>query len=334
MQLKKKILILGGTEFVGRQLVEELIKDQTNEIYLFNRGVTNPDLFPTIKRIIGDRETSDIEKINQYKWDYIIDFSSYFPNSLRQTILQINKDVKKYIYISTISVYSFQTYDQTFEITEEFPKRNYEENQLTEPSLKYYGEKKSACEDVLNDADWLNTIILRPSIIYGKYDPTDRLYYWLERIKKNRKIIVPAGGEHKISLTYSADLVKIIINCLHEDVSNGTYNCVTHKPMKIIDILHLIKNLLLSNNEFKSINQKKLKEEGLSANDFPFWFGGHIMFDNSKIEQASKIAFTPFNESIESTIDYYDKRGWPLPNSGLPYEEEEKLIGKFNTLPD
>ena len=76
---KEKILILGGTEFVGRLLVGALLQNPNYEIYLFNRGKTNPHLFPEVKKIIGDRETDDIKKIQTENWDYIIDFSSYFP---------------------------------------------------------------------------------------------------------------------------------------------------------------------------------------------------------------------------------------------------------------
>jgi len=140
---KNKILILGGTEFVGRQLVEDLSKDSSIELYLFNRGKTNADLFPKVQRIIGDRETKDIEQLRQHQWDYIIDFSSYFPQSLSNTLEVINQDVKKYIYISTISVYDFPQYDGQSKIEETFPRNAYTEEQLLAPdSKKYYGETK------------------------------------------------------------------------------------------------------------------------------------------------------------------------------------------------
>lgn len=329
MKSKKKVLILGGTEFVGRQLVEELIHLKSNEVYLFNRGKTNPELFPNVKRIIGDRETSDIEQISEYKWDYVIDFSSYFPNSLEQTLLHINKDVKKYIYISTISVYSFPDYDSSFEIGEDFKKRSYEKKQLCEPSLKFYGEKKAACEDILTNTDWLNSIIIRPSIIYGKFDPTDRLYYWIERIKNKEKIIVPANGEASISLTYSSDLVRILMNCLDDQLSNGVYNCVSNKPNSFRVILELIKDTLNSDCEFVPIDQDKLRAEKLSGNDFPLWIGGNLMIDNSKIMEESNMEFTSLKASIQATIRHYEEQEWQTPKIGITYEAEDRLIEQF-----
>ena len=328
MKSKRKVLILGGTEFVGRQIVEKLLRDKTNDIYLFNRGKTNIELFPEIKRIKGDRETNDIEKINQYKWDYIIDFSSYFPKSLKQTLQNINKDVKKYIYISTISVYSFKDYDFTHKIAEDFTKKNYVDEQLIEPSLQFYGEKKSACEDILNDTSWLNSIILRPSIIYGKYDPTDRLYYWIDRIKKRKKIILPENGKHLISLSYSSDLVEIILKCLDSELTTGTYNCVSDKPLKFREILEEIKKELQSNCEFKPIDSDKLKEEKLSAKEFPFWWGANITIDNSKLKSVLDFEFTSIENSIKPTIEYYANQGWKKPKLGISFEEEDKLLKK------
>ena len=334
LQMKRKILILGGTEFVGRQLVEKLSKEEKNDIYLFNRGKTNSKLFPKIKKIIGDRETKDIQKIGLYKWDYIIDFSSYYPDSLEQTLRNINKDVKKYIYISTISVYSFKDYDTTHKIKEDFKKKNYEIHQLRERSLKYYGEKKSACEDILNKKTWLNSIILRPSIIYGKFDPTDRLYYWIERIKKRNKIILPENGEHLISLTYSFDLVEIIVHGLNSQFKNGTYNCVSDKPLRFKEILEEVKNQLKSKCEFIPIESDKLIREKLSAQEFPFWWGANIIIDNSKLNSSLDIEFVSVNDSIKSTIEYYENQGWPNPKIGISYKKEDQLIEKLNTVPN
>ena len=262
---KNKILILGGTEFVGRQLVEDLSKDSSIELYLFNRGKTNADLFPKVQRIIGDRETKDIEQLRQHQWDYIIDFSSYFPQSLSNTLEVINQDVKKYIYISTISVYDFPQYDGQSKIEETFPRNAYTEEQLLAPdSKKYYGEKKAACEDILNNTKWLNAIILRPSVIYGRYDPTDRLYYWLRKIKKEKYLLVPDHGKLMSTLSYSEDLVDLLKACLAGEIANDTYNCTTHQPKSLIDILGLMKELLNSQCQLELVDGAWLRKEARS----------------------------------------------------------------------
>ena len=330
MATKQKILILGGTQFVGRQLVEQLSTEKDTDIYLFNRGKTNSDLFPHVKRIIGDRETDDIEKISQFKWDYIVDFSSYFPKSLQRTLHYINKDVKKYIYISTISVFSFPDYDGTFKLTEDFKRKEYREEQLTDTTDQTYGERKAACEDILNATTWLNSIILRPAVIYGQYDPTDRLYYWIDRVKNRKRIILPENGKFLISLTYATDLLKIILSSLQGKLANGTYNCVSEEPFQIKAMLDEIKQQTQSTCEFKSVPLKQLVANKWTAAEFPFCWGINLMVDNTKLNNALGIQTTSLQASLQATIEYYKNQDWQQLKVGLSYEVEDEFLEEIN----
>lgn len=321
--MKEKVLILGGTEFVGRLVVEALLSDSAKEIYLFNRRRTNPGLFPEIKRIIGDRETADVEKLQGHKWDYVVDFSSYYPSSLKKTLEHINKDVKKYIYISTIAVYSLADHETALKITEAYPLVKCSAAESVDETMKTYGKKKAACEKILQQASWLNTIILRPSIIYGKYDPTDRFYYWLRRIKKASEIIVPDNGEAKLSLTYAGDLVNIILSGINDDLPNGIYNCNTYEPLTLKRILEIMKNLLGSECPLYGIDSQKLKKEGLN---FPLLFVRDLWFCNARIKAASGLTFLPFIDSVKEQIKYYEGEDWRACRAGMEEKLEQELI--------
>ena len=321
------MLILGGTEFVGRQLVERLITDPNNELFLFNRGKTNPHLFPDTNKIIGDRETTDIEKIKNHRWDYIVDFSSYYPQSLQKTLDQINKNVKKYIYISTISVYDFKQYDATSKIDEEFPKVTCSPEEAVDTTLKTYGKKKWACEQVLQKAHWLKKTVLRPSVIYGKYDHTDRFYYWLRKIKFRDAIIVPDGGRHKLPLTFADDLVDIILDALNHDLPNGIYNCTTHESLKIRDILTKAREILGSECRFVEKDTTGLKAQDAH---FPLNFGGHIMIDHSKLLESGNFNFHSFENSLKATISYYNDENWRACKLGIDDKKEDDILaGKY-----
>ncbi|MEM6397393.1 MAG: NAD-dependent epimerase/dehydratase family protein [Bacteroidota bacterium] len=327
-----KILILGGTEFVGRQLVEHLLESKDYDVYLFNRGKTNPNLFPHANRIIGDRETDDIEQIGQYHWDHVVDFSSYFPDSLQRTLDHINRDVKTYIYISTISVYTMAAYGEQTMVAEDFPKKTFEPEQLREPSLKFYGEKKAACEDILNRADWLESIVLRPSVIYGKYDPTDRIYYWIDRIKNKGKLILPQNGAYHISLTFASDLVETIKIALNGKLAPGTYNCVSDQPYHFHELMEAIRAALKSKCQLIPADKNWLREKNLTNRHFPLWWGAGITIDNQKLRMAADPKFTSVQDSISQTTEYYRRKGWPSPKVGITYEEEEKLLDELNTI--
>ncbi|MEO0787573.1 MAG: NAD-dependent epimerase/dehydratase family protein [Bacteroidota bacterium] len=323
---KEKLLILGGTEFVGRQLVETLSGFDQYELYLFNRGQTNPNIFPHANRIIGDRETDDIRKIGQYKWDYIVDFSSYFPASLKRTLEHVNKDVNRYIYISTISVYSLAHHDGLSAIDESFKKKPFEDEQLETPGLQFYGEKKAACEQILKRNSWLKAIILRPAVIYGKYDPTDRLYYWIERIQNKRQLILPDHGDYRMSLTYGPDMVKTIMSGLSGDLKPGTYNCVSDRPYAFRFILETIRDELKSDCEFISIPANLLRNRKLSTREFPLWWGYDVWIDNGHLKNASDLDFSDPEESFRKTAQFYAGLSWPKPKAGFSHEAEDQVL--------
>lgn len=327
---KRKILILGGTEFVGRQLVDSLLRDTNNELFLFNRGRTNPGLFPQAKHIVGDRETDDIQKISDQKWDYVIDFSCYFPHVLEQTLNCLNTDVKKYIFISTISVYAFAECDLDAGIYEDSAKKNYQDVTLTD-SMKYYGERKMACEDILKGWKGLNWTILRPSIIYGAYDPTDRLYYWMKKIKDRNVVIVPNGGERSITLTYARDFVKMIETQLNAKPSHEAYNCTTHSPTTFSQILQIIRDNIEGDTQYVAVGFDELLQEGIKLTQaFPLCFSIDLRIDSAKVMKQSSIVLTPFAESIKLTIQHYQAMNWRPCSVGLKNDLEDALLNRIS----
>ena len=106
--MKKRILILGGTNFIGRNIVESLLETNKYEIILFNRGITNPELFPDLKKIKGDRYSNDINFLKNNSWDFVIDVSCFYPENLEELLEILGNKVLKYIYISTCSVYELE----------------------------------------------------------------------------------------------------------------------------------------------------------------------------------------------------------------------------------
>ena len=101
----KKILIFGGTQFIGRRLVELLLENGEYDLTLFNRGKSMPDLFPNVKKILGNRRNEDINQLKDGEWDVVIDVSNYHPYPLQRAVDILKDKVKRYIYISTVSVY-------------------------------------------------------------------------------------------------------------------------------------------------------------------------------------------------------------------------------------
>ena len=329
---KDKILILGGTNFIGRNLVEKLLESNEYELTLFNRGQTNKGLFPEILHILGDRQTKDIEKISHEDWEYIIDLSCFYPDDLEQTIKHLKTPPKKYILISTCSVYDNEAYQGILR-DESAPILDCTKEQASDTSLNTYGHRKAACEKVLVSSGIEHTI-LRPALVYGRYDSTDRFYYWLHQVKKYDLLLIPESGIRKFSVTYVHDLVAAIITSLQTTTPHKIFNVISTNQTSIIQIIQEAQKLLKGEYKIRNAPFQFLEENNIEQ-----WFGiplwlhaDYFTYENSKLINNLGITPTPIGKSIAETIDFFDKQDWPNPVSGISDERKNKLIKKLTPL--
>ncbi len=327
----KTILILGGTRLMGRLLVEKLLEQNQHKITLFNRGKTEPQLFPDVEKIIGDRETTDIEKIWARSWDVIIDFSSYHPRSLQPLIHNIKGKVGRYIYISTVSVYDYEAPGIKAEDGKLSP---YTEPLVAEEKVTgaNYGPKKVACENLLLEADWLDKIILRPSIVYGQYDYTERLYYWMHRVKTQQQFIVPDEGKELSNFTFVNDMVEVLLQSIDIENHRTIYNVTTHTPNTWLTKLNTMKNLLETNPEYVFMPKSILEEnkERLKGG-LPGWrTNDNLRYDHRRVLEDFSITFTSFEDSIRQMIEYHNKTDlWRESVAGVRVADEQKFIADY-----
>lgn len=328
----KKVLILGGTQFIGRNLVEELEKLKNYDLTLFNRQQTAPELFQNLKKIRGDRETTAIEQLYNQNWDIVIDISCYYPDGLADLISKMKGKIGRYIFISTISVYAWEKKLEV-NITENFEISNCTISERKNTSSETYGKRKAACENILLDARWLDKIILRPSIIYGKYDKTNRLYYWINKVNQGKPFLIPEDIDEKITLTYINDLVNIIIMSMEIKNHNTIYNASTHQPITLKNIIDLIsKSISKSSNYIEVPAQELLRNDIQPEVDLPLWFNEHLSINNEKLTTDFDIQLTPFEQSIQETIAYYKNLNYPKTDIGLNLDKEQVLINQITTL--
>ncbi len=325
----EKLLILGGTSFIGRRLTESLLETNQYELTIFNRGVTNAALFDGVTKISGDRNTDDIEQIFDQHWDYIIDVSCYMPDSLEQIVKGLQKSPQKYIFISTCSVY--QHTESDYISKEEIPVRSCTPEQRVEKTLKAYGEKKAECERILT-ASGFDHVILRPTLVFGQYDPTDRLYYWLYQVRENDPLLLPEDGARQLSLTYVNDLVQGAINSLRIDTPHRVFNAVSYPVTSIGEIVAIAAELL--GKRPRTINAAA---DFLQTNDIkqwmgmPLWINGdYFTYNNDRFVQELAIEPISLRESIRETIAYYEALEWPVPQYGLSEEERLGLLQQLS----
>lgn len=323
----RKILIIGGTNFIGRNLIEKIAVNKNYDLTIFNRGITNPDLFPNIKKIIGDRNSQDVELIHQINWDYIIDLSCYFPQSLINILSGLSENLKKYIFISTCSVYQ----DDKVSLGHENALiKNCTKAQFSNRSTISYGNRKAECERIIQSSKF-NFTVLRPDLVYGKYDSTDRFYYWLHQVKKYNKILLPNNGKSIFSLTYVNDLVNTIEKTIDDKLDRDIYNITTITETSIRQIVDYASKIMAKNPQLINASSQYLKSNKINEwTDIPVWIDSdNSTFDNKKIIDSYSLTFTDFRTSLKETIQYYAFLGWPTPNYGIDREKQISLIEKI-----
>lgn len=324
----EKILILGGTQFIGRTLVEQLQKLYKYDITLFNRQQTQADLFPNLNKIKGDRETNDIRQIENQDWDYVIDVSCYYPDALDRVLASLKGTLKKYILISTCSVYDNEQ-NQSILRDETAQILSCTVDERTDRTNASYGNRKAECERILKRST-REYLLLRPSLVYGAYDHTDRLYYWLYQVKHHQKLLLPDFGERIFSITYVHDLVQTIIRGI-ETSTTGVYNVITATKTSIKQIVDIAAKYM--NTSFETVNAtpKFLAQHNINQwADMPLWLNSdYHTYNHAALKNDVQIQLTDFEKSIQETISYYDSCNWHEPTYGISETTRLTLLEKL-----
>jgi 2'-hydroxyisoflavone reductase len=215
-----RVLVLGGTSFVGRHIVEALLA-RGHDVTLFNRGRSAPDLFAEADHRTGDRDSGDYGSLSTGTWDAVVDVSAYVPRHVREATAALDGRASRYLFISTGSVYDPAGVDDGSEdATRHAPERGTEE--VTNDT---YGPLKVACEDDVLDAFGDRATIVRLGIVAGPHDPTDRFTYWVRRMAAGGQVLVPDRADQPVQVIDARDAGSFVVTLL-QDGTSGTFNAV------------------------------------------------------------------------------------------------------------
>ncbi|MCW2668826.1 MAG: NAD-dependent epimerase/dehydratase family protein [Frankiales bacterium] len=214
------VLVLGGTSFVGRWIVQDLL-DRGHTPTLFSRGKTGTDLFPGTARATGDRDAGDYESIAGASWDAVVDVSGYVPRHVQEAAAAVTTG--RYLFISTGSVYDPAA--GTDGMNEDSPRLPpYRDSEVVDGDT--YGPLKVACEDDLRSLHGDRATIVRPGIVAGPYDPTERFTYWT---RARGTVEVPGRLDQPVQVVDARDLARLVVLLLETD-KPGTFNAVGPQP--------------------------------------------------------------------------------------------------------
>lgn len=323
-----KILIIGGTRFVGRALVEMALA-RGHEITLFHRGQSNPDIFPNVERILGDRN-SELEKLGNRHWDAVIDTCGYVPRVVKASAEYLADKVKTYVFISTISVYKESPIVGRDEDAELATIADETTEEVTGES---YGALKVLCENAAEAAMPGRVVQIRPGLIVGPHDPTNRFTYWPIRVRKGGDVLVPDGGDVFSQFIDVRDLADFTIKCL-EDGTIGTFNATgPDEPTTLKHVVEVSKQVSGSDANFVAAPSEWLMAKELGPwMEMPLWIPTKedqaLMQISIERGKAKGLKFRPLAETIRDTYTWYDEikgdeKQW---GAGLKAEKEASLL--------
>jgi 2'-hydroxyisoflavone reductase len=215
-----KLLIIGGTRFVGRHLVESALA-RGHTLTLFNRGQSNPDLFPQVEQLRGDRATA-LALLQERSWEAVIDTCGYVPRIVRLSAQALAGQTDRYVFISTVSVYAE---DNPRGMDEDSPLATLKDESVEVVTGEAYGGLKALCEKAVEEVYPNRALIIRPGLIVGPHDPTDRFTYWPWRIAQGGEVLAPGNPEQPVQIIDARDLAQWIV-LMVDAKHTGIFNAV------------------------------------------------------------------------------------------------------------
>jgi len=319
-----RILVLGGTRFLGRAIVDAAL-GRGDTVTLFNRGKSNPGLLPGVETVIGDR-TADLAALDGRDWDAVFDVACYELEVAERSARAFANRAGRYVFVSSVSVYADQ--DTTEAQLEGAPVAQLRPGMTDFAEL--YGPNKALCEQVVQDTYGDRALIARPGLIVGPHDPTDRFPYWPRRIARGGQVLAPGDPADRTQFIDVRDLASWLADACHHE-RGGVYN-LTGTPCPFGIMLDLCKTATYSGAELTWITSDRLVAAGVNPGmGIPLWVAepGYAAFNDvdSSRAVAAGLTFRPAIETIRDTLAWDLARGGPPPGAeGLAAAEEERLM--------
>ena len=343
-----KILVFGGTLFLGRHVVEAALA-RGHEVTLFNRGVTNPDLFPEVEKLKGDRD-GDLTALQGRRWDAVVDPSGYSPRIVRASVELLADAVDHYSFVSSVDIYvdaGDEPIDENWKVAA-FPDEN--AKKMGNPGSKMSLDKgiwervstdeagtsrKALCEHIVQEVMPGRALVYRAGLIVGPHDRTDRFTYWARRVSQGGKVLAPGYPEWPQQIIDVRDLAEWNVR-MAESRQDGVYN--TGGPdyrLTMGRILDECKAVTGSDAELVWVDGEFLIEQGEQSYDGmpPFLDNALGLIDMNR-QKAIKagLTFRPLADTITDSLEWDAERDldapipFPLPVRVGPSLEREKEL--------
>ncbi len=326
------VLILGGTGFIGPHEINYALSRGHN-VTMFNRGKTAPDMFPNVERLIGDRD-DQLDALKGRDWDAVIDNSGFYPRHARLSAELLHGHVGKYMFVSSISAYSQALTLEDDEFTAAYAVMDDPSDESDPIYGQTYGARKALCEQEVAKVFGDDAINVRPGIITGVGDPTERLRHWLVRMVAGNEILVPGQEDLPVQYIDAADMCGWMVRLLEDGAGSGPYNAVgAEEPYRARPLLEGLVEATGSKSTLTWIDWEWIRANTDETPNYGPWYGqGPIPFMqvNNDRAMAAGLTFRPIADTAKDMIANLDQHTVSWGRGGFDAETEAALLAKWH----
>jgi 2'-hydroxyisoflavone reductase len=317
-----RLLVLGGTAFLGRAVVEEALAGG-HDVTLFTRGRTSPDLFPEAERLRGDRDAGDLAALGGREWDAVVDTSGYVPRVVRESARLLAGSVGHYAFVSSISVYRPGMpagYDETWPVVE-----------LDDPAVEEvrgdtYGGLKALCERAVEEELDGRCLHVRAGLIVGPHDPTGRFTYWARRLARGGDVLLPAPPGRPFQVVDVRDLAAWILRAAGARLAGAITATAPVRPFA--DLVEAGRAATGSDARGAWVDEELLLEQEVREfAELPLWISrgsefAHFLEADVSRALAAGLTTRPLAETVRAALEQAE----PVDGVGLAPERERELL--------
>jgi 2'-hydroxyisoflavone reductase len=320
-----RILVIGGTHFVGRHAVEQAVA-RGHEVTVFHRGTSEPsDGYPDVEHVHGDRD-GGLERLGGRTWDWVVDVCGYVPRIVRASAELAA--APRYLFVSTESVYAEPL---PARVTEESPLATMADPTVEEITWETYGPLKVLCERAMQERYGDQALVVRPGYVVGPHDPTDRFTWYVRHAAVGGRMAAPSGPDYHFQFTHGQDLGAFMVT-LAEAGASGAFNA-DGESVRLGDLLATIarvagvevepiwvpESLFVAPTSFEDEDPFPMFEPGEE---------GRATVDASKA-RANGLVHRSLERTVRETLEWDRARGLPELKTGLTTEAEAELLARL-----
>jgi 2'-hydroxyisoflavone reductase len=333
-----RILILGGTAFLGPAEVEYALA-RGHTVTLFNRGRTNPHLFPDVEKLIGDRDVPDYSALEGREWDAVIDNSANVASWVRDATAVLRETAGRYLFVSSISAHKDNSIIGQTEDGPVFSKEEYDEAMASGEGMGVtFGPNKAQAERDTFEAFGARGIVVRPGLIVGPGDRSHRFTYWPVRIDRGGEVLAPGDGTDWAQIVDVRDLGQFLVHLVEEEASGTFLATGPEAPLTMAGMLYGIRAITASPVSFTWVDADFLREHEVGAwMEMPVWvypspeMRGFSSYDCSKAIAAG-LSFRPLADTARATLDWWKSlpEDQQAMRTGIDPEKEARILREWH----